>query len=736
MSLDVIETFESKRDISDAGYNPFSAWPVLGRNWTIGAKPDNMVPGLKGLGCFAAPSIPIGVGFDFEAGSNCPPGFYCPFLDPSDPATYPSLCPPTTYCAMVRLLGNRLKECMNQCYVGMDFIVQIPKQLLLAQKATTGNKIRLMMNESILKTIYSISGSVAPQKCRPFSICPTGSIAEANYALILLFLLLDFLLFSYLTFKRASELIRQGQPALSVIPGYTTLMKYRRRQIRKRRATMQSEQIERFTRRESFITGNVGGGVGFVLGEERVRESNTTDVPDVPKFASTSEKDPNRTALDVTELRTSDTSTYKCTDTVPSTSVRFSILQQPPAMQVGQSQLDIDYPDESESEELQESLSLKSTADLARLEMCSLVSNVSPLLEAFHSAFNGIENLRMNLNFTDLRYCLGEKVILDSVSGEIKAGRMTAILGPSGAGKTTFVNVLMGKVERTSGDLTINGVQAEMHTFRKIIGYVPQDDIMLRELTVREVIHYSARTRLPKDWTSKRVDELVDAILKVLNLEHIAHTQIGDELNRGISGGQRKRVNIAMELAAEIFNTFDDVLMIIPGGKTAYFGPVKKAKSYFEDFLGFHFEKESNPADVMMDILSGRGKMNGEGATSMKPEAIARSWKEGGYAFVYPGEGNTKKALISDTKAVQSMKSIVASRGASFVYQLWNAHQRSLTQQARTSGALFMEIWVGMVAGLIMGIAGRCDEMYHGVVVAPYRQLSSTPNEWFLGLCK
>ncbi|KAI9330528.1 hypothetical protein BDR26DRAFT_807373 [Obelidium mucronatum] len=614
--------------------------------------------------------MPVSVAFDYTPGTNCPPGFYCPFLDPSDPTTYPSLCPPTTYCAMVRLLGNR---CMPQglyepmlCWYG--FYCPDPQTI-------------------IAWYVSLISGSVAPQKCGMFSICPTGTIAEANYSFILLFILLDVILFSYLTARKCSELVKQGLPPLSVIPGYSTWAKYRKRQIRKRRATSRSEQIDRMTRRESFITGNTGDYC--TMSNQENRESNTINVPDLSK-------------------------------------------------------------------------------------------------DSFNSAFNGIENLRMNLKFTDLRYCLGEKVILDSVSGDIKAGRMTAILGPSGAGKTTFVNVLMGKVARTSGDLTINGVQTEMHNFRKIIGYVPQDDVMLRELTVREVILYSARTRLPKDWCLKRVDDLVDAILKVLNLEHIAHTLIGDELNRGISGGQRKRVNIAMELASaplalildeptsgldstsalkvskilrsisrvgltvvsiihqpriEIFNTFDDVLMIIPGGKTAYFGPVKKAKSYFEDFLGFQFDKESNPADVMMDILSGRGKMSGGGGgggggctgTSMKPEAIARSWKEGGHRFVFPGE-EAKAKLVSDSKAVESMKSVVSNRGASFLSQCWNAHQRSLTQQARTSGALFMEIWVGMIAGLIMGIAGRCDEMYHGVLVAPYRQLSSTPNEWFLGL--
>ncbi|KAJ3083024.1 hypothetical protein HDU99_000880, partial [Rhizoclosmatium hyalinum] len=468
---------------------------------------------------------------------------------------------------------------------------------------------------------------------------------------------------------RSFDFVKQGLPALSVIPGFLTVMKYNRRQIKKRKHRSEHEQVVNI----EALTNYVHEGAEPQYGDKvTITEDSTSNEP---------------------QRRSDSTCNIDISNGLTVTKTK------PPLVHIDESQLDIDYPDASDSEEQQEYLSLKSTAELARLELCSMVSNVSPLLEAFHSAFNGLENLRMNLKFNDLRYSMGDKVILDSVSGEIKAGRMTAILGPSGAGKTTFINVLMGKVARTSGDLMINGIEAEMHTFRKIIGYVPQDDIMLRELTVKEVVQYSARTRLPRDWSSKKVDDLVDAILKVLNLEHIAHTFIGDELDRGISGGQRKRVNIAMELASaplalildeptsgldstsalkvakilrsisrvgltvvsiihqpriEIFNTFDDVLMIVPGGKTAYFGPVKKAVLYFESFLGFQFDKASNPADVIMDILSGRGKMKEKGPT-LKPETMAMIWKESGINFV---SQNDKQALSSDIHAADATKCI------------------------------------------------------------------------------
>ena len=69
--------------------------------------------------------------------------------------------------------------------------------------------------------------------------------------------------------------------------------------------------------------------------------------------------------------------------------------------------------------------------------------------------------------------------ILNGVNGHIVPGRVTVIMGPSGAGKSTFMNVLMGKLDRTGGKLLINGLEVEMHKYKKIIGYVPQDDVML-----------------------------------------------------------------------------------------------------------------------------------------------------------------------------------------------------------------------------------------------------------------
>ncbi|KAJ3020130.1 UNVERIFIED_CONTAM: hypothetical protein HDU68_010331 [Siphonaria sp. JEL0065] len=282
----------------------------------------------------------------------------------------------------------------------------------------------------------------------------------------------------------------------------------------------------------------------------------------------------------------------------------------------------------------------------------TLRHDLTLLSKAFKDTFPLHGQVRMNFRFEGLELELknGRKV-LEGVTGRIREGTMTAILGPSGAGKTTFMNVLMGKVEKTGGKLLINGQESEVHLYRKIIGYVPQEDIMLHELTVRENVLHSARVRLPRSWNEKKIQNHVDNVLLTLKLSHVAHSVIGDETTRGISGGQRKRVNIAMELAAapltifldeptsgldstsaldvtdilssmatlgitiiavihqpriEIFEKFHDVIMVAPGGRVAYMGPVPRIKPYFQA-LGFEFEQSANVSDVVMDILAGKG---------------------------------------------------------------------------------------------------------------------------------
>jgi ABC-type multidrug transport system ATPase subunit/pSer/pThr/pTyr-binding forkhead associated (FHA) protein len=152
------------------------------------------------------------------------------------------------------------------------------------------------------------------------------------------------------------------------------------------------------------------------------------------------------------------------------------------------------------------------------------------------------------------------KPLLDHVSFKALPGDMIALMGPSGAGKTTLLMTLNGYMPPTSGQVRINGedLYSIYDALRGSIGYVPQDDIVHPELTVFEAVKYSARFRLPPDYSEDEIDRRVDETLRDLGLEAVRNLQIGKPEKKVLSGGQRKRVNIALELVTDPVIVFLD----------------------------------------------------------------------------------------------------------------------------------------------------------------------------------
>lgn len=143
--------------------------------------------------------------------------------------------------------------------------------------------------------------------------------------------------------------------------------------------------------------------------------------------------------------------------------------------------------------------------------------------------------------------------LLEGVSLVIQPGEMVAIMGPSGAGKSTLLSVLNGQVAPAAGRIVIGGLDLHDHfdLFRGRIGYVPQDDILHADLTVWQALWYAARLRLPRDMADEEIAGRIRQVLAQLGLEGTEQTRVGDQRKRGISGGQRKRVNLAMELLTD-----------------------------------------------------------------------------------------------------------------------------------------------------------------------------------------
>lgn len=151
------------------------------------------------------------------------------------------------------------------------------------------------------------------------------------------------------------------------------------------------------------------------------------------------------------------------------------------------------------------------------------------------------------------------RALISDFDVAIYPGEFVGLMGPSGCGKSTLINLLIGRLRPTTGIVEYNGcdLAANAGRFGAQIGHVPQDDILHPELTVREALYYSARLKLPRDIDDAEIGLKIDRLCERLGLytpatgEDARDLVIGSTERRGISGGQRKRVNLAIELLTD-----------------------------------------------------------------------------------------------------------------------------------------------------------------------------------------
>ncbi|GMH05591.1 hypothetical protein Nepgr_007431 [Nepenthes gracilis] len=161
---------------------------------------------------------------------------------------------------------------------------------------------------------------------------------------------------------------------------------------------------------------------------------------------------------------------------------------------------------------------------------------------------HSIYNLNWFRSFTETNDRHASRHILRDVNCEARPGELTAIAGSSGAGKTTLIEILAAKIPpcKITGKVLINNLPLDPKCFRRLSGYVTQDDELFPLLTVEETLMYSALLRLPGG--GKEAAFRVSQLIKELGLNHIASSRIGGGSNRGISGGERRRVSIGVEM--------------------------------------------------------------------------------------------------------------------------------------------------------------------------------------------
>ncbi len=149
------------------------------------------------------------------------------------------------------------------------------------------------------------------------------------------------------------------------------------------------------------------------------------------------------------------------------------------------------------------------------------------------------------------------KVALDGIKIVEESGTLVGIMGGSGAGKTTLLNVLSGIEPTDQATILLNGYDIKTIEAKANIGFIPQDDLLMEDLTVLQNLYYNAKL-INNTWTEDEIYVRIEKVLKELGLFEIRDIAVGSPLNKKISGGQRKRLNIALELIREPMVLFVD----------------------------------------------------------------------------------------------------------------------------------------------------------------------------------
>lgn len=240
-------------------------------------------------------------------------------------------------------------------------------------------------------------------------------------------------------------------------------------------------------------------------------------------------------------------------------------------------------------------------------------------------------------------------VILAGLTGYAQPGEVTAIMGPSGCGKSTLLDALAGRLgssTRQSGHILVNGRRQRLSFGTS--AYVTQDDILMTTLTVREAVYYSAELQLPKTMTKSEKRERADMTIGEMGLQDAMDTRIGGYSSKGISGGQKRRVSICVEIltrpkllfldeptsgldsaasyhvmhrivnlarhdgmtilasihqpSSEVFELFDN-LCLLSSGRTVYFGPTSRTNEFFAS-NGFPCPTFRNPSDHYLRTIN------------------------------------------------------------------------------------------------------------------------------------
>jgi len=350
-----------------------------------------------------------------------------------------------------------------------------------------------------------------------------------------------------------------------------------------------------------------------------------------------------------------------------------------------------------------------------------------------------------------------KRQLLTDVWGEVPRKEITAVMGPSGAGKSSLLNILAGRA-RSRGRLSISAdvrldnyeVDPTKLSVRKQIAFVAQDDSLQVTSTPREAIRFSAKLRLPRSTTERDLDRLTRRMLQELGLEHCADTMVGGALIKGISGGERKRTSVGVELvtkpalvfldeptsgldsfsaiqlvkslkkvanagssvlftihqpASEIFNSFDH-LILLNKGRVMYEGEVRDVPTFFAD-RGQPIPRLYNPSDWIMSVAQSV-PVEELDAAGFFPQDERKTVD----AF-HVEEGDSKHDALGITRRESKIISAGDQRPVSMLTEirmLFSREFKNLTRDKAAIGArLGLTSFLGMLIGVIFQGVGATD---------------------------
>jgi ABC-type multidrug transport system ATPase subunit len=302
------------------------------------------------------------------------------------------------------------------------------------------------------------------------------------------------------------------------------------------------------------------------------------------------------------------------------------------------------------------------------------------------------------------------KPILKPLTADFQAGSLNVIMGPSGSGKTSLLNSMAMRLKddtstryKQFGSMTYNGLVPTQEVVHSICSFVTQDDdALLASLTVRETLRYAAGLRLPKWMSTKQKTDKAEEVLLKMGLKDCADNLVGNDLVKGISGGEKRRVTIAVQILTEprvllldeplsgldaftalsimdvlcglahegrtlivtihqprsdLFGRFGNILLLARGGHPIYAGPASNMLSHLTA-QGYECPKHVNPADFALDLITvDLQHASREAESREKVRKLIESWNADVFPVARTGSITTPAELGSMAREPTSFAS-------------------------------------------------------------------------------